>query len=62
MEWKIIDHNLPDSLMWVWVPEFKERALAVAVDHVIIDIETGEEIHASHYIVIVEPDTGPTVH
>lgn len=60
--WKLIDHDLPDSIMWVYLPEEKERILAVSVDNIVLDLETGEEVHASHYIVIAEPPNSPVIH
>ena len=60
--WKIVDYDLPDCLMWAWLPEEKERILAFSVDNVVIDLESGDEVYASHYIVIEEPPNSPIIH
>jgi len=62
MEWTIVDHNIPDCLCWAYLPEDGESIITVIQDHIMLDIESGEEVHATHYIEIEPPYSSPAVH
>jgi len=60
--WEAVNYEIPDGILWAWIPDLGDKILAVSVDSVVIDIETGEEVYASHYIPIVEPTGEPIIH
>ena len=59
--WQAIDHNLPDGLIWAWIPSEQDKIICMVGDNEITTLD-GEEIFASHYIAIEIPTTAPAIH